>query len=100
MTTKVLKQYIISVSHPQVGGENETMTAFSYAYDDIDAVKIVKNAIIRDDIDHPIDESLWKFQVLGMQSLEDFTKNYSKKLLHLTQIPHPSPKDKNHLRAV
>jgi hypothetical protein len=100
MTTKVLKQYIISVSHPQVGEENETMTAFSYAYDDIDAVKIVKNAIIREDIDTPIDESLWKFQVLGMQSLEDFTKNYNKKILHLTQIPHPSPKKNTHLRAI
>lgn len=100
MTTKVLEQYIILISHPQVGEENETMTAFSYAYNNVDAVEIVRNALNIKNKDRPIDNSLWKFQVLSMQSLENFTENYNKKILHLTQMTHPSPKDKKHLRVV
>lgn len=102
MTTKVLKQYIILVSHPQVGQEDETMTAFSYAYDDIEAVEKIKSMLssVEEKEYIELDNSRWKFQVLGMQSLEDFTKNYNRRILHLTQMTHPSPKNKKHLRAV
>ena len=67
-----VKQYLILVSHPQVGG-GDPILGYSYANHSDDAIALVKESL-----NSPlVDRELWKFKVVGVQADDMFIKEDS-----------------------